>query len=196
MIQIYYSNELYHHGIKGQKWGVRNGPPYPLDKNGVVFISGSWRTSENGSPYSRKVLSNKVTSKIDEYITDKKQIIVGEAPGIDRQVQDYLNSRNYRNVVVYHAGSQPRYLSNRNWNTVSILSNLEEGSKEWLASKDIAMSDAATEGLAIILDNNGAQATRNNIIRLYNSGKPVMAFQLSCISEDLDDYINIEDVVK
>lgn len=25
-------NELYHHGIKGQKWGVKNGPPYPLDR--------------------------------------------------------------------------------------------------------------------------------------------------------------------
>ena len=25
-----YPNELYHHGIKGQRWGVRNGPPYPL----------------------------------------------------------------------------------------------------------------------------------------------------------------------
>jgi len=24
------SDELSHHGIKGQKWGVRNGPPYPL----------------------------------------------------------------------------------------------------------------------------------------------------------------------
>lgn len=23
--------DLSHHGIKGQKWGVRNGPPYPLD---------------------------------------------------------------------------------------------------------------------------------------------------------------------
>lgn len=23
--------ELYHHGIKNQQWGVRNGPPYPLD---------------------------------------------------------------------------------------------------------------------------------------------------------------------
>lgn len=25
-----YRNELRHHGIKGQKWGVKNGPPYPL----------------------------------------------------------------------------------------------------------------------------------------------------------------------
>ena len=25
--------ELYHHGIQGQKWGIRNGPPYPLNSN-------------------------------------------------------------------------------------------------------------------------------------------------------------------
>lgn len=34
---IYEVNEdsdfLMHHGIKGQKWGVENGPPYPLNKN-------------------------------------------------------------------------------------------------------------------------------------------------------------------
>ncbi len=28
---IRYQDELYHHGVKGQKWGVKNGPPYPLD---------------------------------------------------------------------------------------------------------------------------------------------------------------------
>lgn len=27
----FYSGYLMHHGIQGQKWGVRNGPPYPLD---------------------------------------------------------------------------------------------------------------------------------------------------------------------
>lgn len=27
------SLDLYHHGIEGQKWGVRNGPPYPLDES-------------------------------------------------------------------------------------------------------------------------------------------------------------------
>lgn len=25
--------ELYHHGISGQKWGVKNGPPYPINKS-------------------------------------------------------------------------------------------------------------------------------------------------------------------
>ena len=24
---------LAHHGVKGQKWGVRNGPPYPIDRS-------------------------------------------------------------------------------------------------------------------------------------------------------------------
>lgn len=31
-------NELYHHGIKGQQWGVRHGPPYPLDGTGDITI--------------------------------------------------------------------------------------------------------------------------------------------------------------
>ena len=26
----YETNYLAHHGILGQKWGVKNGPPYPL----------------------------------------------------------------------------------------------------------------------------------------------------------------------
>lgn len=41
---IYYKNssELYHHGVDGQKWGQRHGPPYPLDtkaKRAAGYIS-------------------------------------------------------------------------------------------------------------------------------------------------------------
>lgn len=25
------TNSLEHHGVKGQQWGVRNGPPYPIE---------------------------------------------------------------------------------------------------------------------------------------------------------------------
>ena len=32
---MYYDNELYHHGRLFQKWGVRNGPPYPLSRSAV-----------------------------------------------------------------------------------------------------------------------------------------------------------------
>lgn len=31
-----YPDELFHHGVEGQKWGVRNGPPYPLERKRVA----------------------------------------------------------------------------------------------------------------------------------------------------------------
>lgn len=37
MVYILINGTLYHHGIKGQKWGIRNGPPYPLKDNEDKF---------------------------------------------------------------------------------------------------------------------------------------------------------------
>lgn len=41
---------LYHHGIKGQKWGTMHGPPYPLDKS----ISTGKRLKVSSEPHSYK----------------------------------------------------------------------------------------------------------------------------------------------
>lgn len=62
------SSELYHHGIKGQKWGVRNGPPYPIDEDGVDKSSGSGKLKTN-SHVSIKIPERKFT----EYALDPER---------------------------------------------------------------------------------------------------------------------------
>lgn len=52
------SNELYHHGILGQKWGDRNGPPYPLGsgEHSKSEVKAGWRASlkKNGASRAEK----------------------------------------------------------------------------------------------------------------------------------------------
>lgn len=56
---IYYdSNELYHHGILGQRWGKKNGPPYPLSAkdHSASEKKAGWRKSldSNGELEEKK----------------------------------------------------------------------------------------------------------------------------------------------
>ena len=189
------SNELFHHGIKGQKWGVRryqneDGTLTDAGKSryNSVFISGSSKTTDAESKYYRKELPSKVKSEIDGYIRRGDNIIVGDAPGIDSQVQDYLNNKKYDKVSVYTTSKQPRYLANKKWKTRVISTHgLDPNSKEGLKMKDIAMTNDARKGLAVILENGGAGATRNNVRRLIDQNKDVKVFMLT--SNGGDQYV-------
>lgn len=74
---ISYSDELYHHGIKGQKWGVKNGPPYPLDDSdhSASEKKAGWRKSLDKSE------SDKQNKDEKRGLTDKqkKAIKIGAA---------------------------------------------------------------------------------------------------------------------
>lgn len=187
-------NELYHHGVLGQKWGVRRYQDYDgkrFGSNGSkrrVFVSGSSKTQTEDSPYYRKELPSEIKKKIDEMISDNAEVIVGDAPGIDRQVQNYLKDKGYLDVSVYGPGEKLRYLANDSWRQHPIPApEFEEYSKEWLAKKDIAMEKASTEGLAVILDE-GANATRKNIERLIANNKNVSVYELSKLGEEYDSW--------
>ena len=183
---------LQHYGIKGQKWGIRRyqNPDGSLTPEGKarynsVFVSGSSKTSDPQSQYYRKELPEKVKNELDKYIEKNNNIIVGDAPGIDSQVQDYLNGKKYQKVHVYTTSENPRYLANKDWTVHKINTyEIDPNSKEGLRMKDIAMTNAAKKGFAVILENGGAGATRNNVKRLIDQNKNVKVLMLTINNGD------------
>ena len=81
MIQIYKSDELYHHGILRQKWGVRHGPPYPLSRqHNAIGEKARRRAAASGSSSKRRQ----------------------EEAAQRRAKQDVLNRGSARQVLQYH----------------------------------------------------------------------------------------------
>lgn len=77
MSEYYWSKEeLYHHGILGQKWGKRNGPPYPLgeEDHSKNEKEEGWKKSLNGKTneemYDRKKKENKntISKRTERYL--------------------------------------------------------------------------------------------------------------------------------
>lgn len=167
---------LMHYGVKGMKWGIRRKQPKQSDQ--VLFVSGSSKTQDKASSYYRRKLPKMVRNALKASMRNGDKIIVGDAPGIDRQTQDYLKKKHYKNVEVYGPGTEVRYNANPKWKTNPINDpDHEVGSKEWLAKKDIAMTNRSTKGLAVILDE-GSKATRNNVKRMISQQKKMRIYQL------------------
>lgn len=71
--------ELYHHGILGQKWGVQNGPPYPLEGAGKAAAQAAKNSIASGT--ANKIVQKAAGNDKEKFFTsdDVKTILKGAA---------------------------------------------------------------------------------------------------------------------
>lgn len=115
----YVRNELYHHGIRGQKWGKRNGPPYPLG-------AGDHSASEKKAGW-RKSLDN--DGKTDKVKKPKKQTIGStDHPKSEKSIAKELQ---FLGDIAGHWSRSDDNAAEINERTLAFMKKIEEKSIDW-----------------------------------------------------------------
>lgn len=74
--------ELSHHGIKGQRWGNKHGPPYPLDQKTSSSVSSkksSSASSKKPSPTSKQTSSGSKETQARSLVNKMKSVTTSKA---------------------------------------------------------------------------------------------------------------------
>lgn len=177
--------ELHHHGIKGQKWGVRRFE----NVDGTLTQAGKERYGKTKRKYqesdnvfvSGKVkydlpLSGKIKKEIDKIIKANSNVLIGDAPGADTRVQEYLHSVGYKKVEVFTTDPEARN-NVGNWKVNKIDASKYGDEREARRQKDIAMTKASNKGLAISSkDDRPDSATSLNVQRMRDQGSKITVY--------------------
>ena len=130
-----------------------------------VFIGGSRRVSR---------LDKQVKGRLDEIIRKQLPVIIGDANGADRAVQDYFHQRAYEQVEVFCTEGRCRNNAG-NWKIRAVPA--PAGRKhdfEYYAAKDRLMADEGSIGF--MLWDGKSRGTLANVLRLMEQGKKVVVY--------------------
>lgn len=76
------NNELTHHGVDGQKWGKRNGPPYPLNAEGKADLKKQRKKIKLNQKRKADLESHKLNNKIKSKLRVKRDTKIAMAGGL------------------------------------------------------------------------------------------------------------------
>ncbi len=128
-----------------------------------VFIGGSRAVSR---------LNNVILTKLDDLIDRKCLILVGDANGADKAVQQHFARRGYEHVAVYCMDECRNNIGN--WPTKNVSRPSSRKDFAYYAAKDQAMAVDAKCG--IMLWDGKSKGTLNNIQQLIGSGKKTLVY--------------------
>ena len=167
-----FSNEIYHHGILGQKWGKRNGPPYPLDDNdhSKSEVKAGWKDSINKGKEYRQARQTRRKEAVKQYYSDIKN-------------------------------GKPEYLAKEEYKKLcnKIENDLKEKYPDQVKRRQIAKNIAKGVGIATVVgatayllantaSYGNAITVQTDVINKFNSGKDRAA---SIIAEAMDKDISL-----
>ncbi len=140
------------------------------------------------------LLKDSIHKSIKNAMDKEMEFLVGDAPGVDKEIQNYLNKKEYQNVSIYYVGDSPRNFANQNWDRHQIFidtdnpKHFKNGKFTRAAQmlKDEEMCNHANFGMTIWQDtklnrfNNieVSKGTLNNMVRMLNRETPVKLFYL------------------
>ena len=107
-------------------------------------------------------------------MSEHHEVLIGDASGADRAVQEYLSDRGYRDVTVFCTGTRCRNNVGA-WPTMAVAppQGVHSGF-EFYAVKDREMASCATHGL--MLWDGESRGTFTNIGNLVRAHKAVVVY--------------------
>lgn len=148
-----------------------------------VFIGGSRAVSR---------LNSTIREKLDDFISRHCAILIGDANGADKAVQEHLADRQYQHVVVYCVSRCRNNLGD--WPIKHVEAPGTRKDFAYYAAKDLAMAQDAKCG--VMLWDGKSKGTLNNVQQLLSQGKmalvylaPEKAFHKLSTMQDMEDLL-------
>lgn len=131
-----------------------------------VFISGS---------ISIKKLPAGVLASLKRIQENNMTVLVGDADGIDKKIQDYFKKNNYENICVYSIYSSPRNLSSQTFQikTINVKDDIRK-ERERQTFKDEAMT--IDSDYSLIIWDGKSKGSYKNIIRALELNKKIKIY--------------------
>lgn len=131
-----YNNELYHHGRLGQKWGQRNGPPYPLTGRGLSAYRQRRKAKKAGKLEKKQTKTETEEETKARHDTERERVLrEGSATEVfqfrnelsNQELSNALNRIKWTNELARLAAEE----SEKGWKSIDQVMKKVGNVKDW-----------------------------------------------------------------